>query len=325
MIPLAFVECGGTLVSGPVAVTPLFLDHWLQNCRGGTTRATSAVMNWDDLRIVAAVRDQGTYAGASARLRIDETTVARRVARIQRSLGVNLFDAVDGVRKPTAYCEAILVHVHKIAWHVAEIGAVGTEAHGVVGRFRIASTDSVAEEILAPRAAPFLIANPGLTLQFMTSDENVNFSRWEADLAVRYRKPDRGDFTITKLPDLRLYLFEPVAMRDPGDRPVVCCYPEDLDHTAESRYLMTRQLHAQGRCIAVNLRIVRALVETHAAVGVLPETMCADLRRDPRLRATLLESRQDVWLLVQNHLKRNRAARAVIDWIRDSFSALLAQ
>ena len=69
-------------------------------------------MNWDDLRIVAAVSDRGSYAGASARLRIDETTVARRVARIQGSLGVTLFDAVDGVRKPTGYCEAILAHVH---------------------------------------------------------------------------------------------------------------------------------------------------------------------------------------------------------------------
>ena len=287
-------------------------------------RDTPALMNWDDLRIVAAVSDRGSYAGASARLRIDETTVARRVARIQGSLGVTLFDAVDGVRKPTGYCEAILAHVHEIARHVAEIGNVGKEAHGVVGRFRIASTYSVAE-ILARHAAQFLVANPGLTLQFMTSDENVNFSRWEADLAVRLRKPDRGDFTITKLADIRLYLFEPVAMRDPDDRPVVCCYPEDLDHTPESRYLMARRLHAQGRCITGNLRIVHGLIKTHRAVGVLPESVCADLLSDPGLRATLLESRRDAWLLVQNHLKRDPAARAVIDWVRDSFSALSAR
>ena len=38
-------------------------------------------MNWDDLRIVAAIRDEGTFAGASARLRIDETTVGRRLSR----------------------------------------------------------------------------------------------------------------------------------------------------------------------------------------------------------------------------------------------------
>ena len=54
-------------------------------------------MNWDDLRIIAAVRDEGTYAGASARLKIDETTVGRRLARVQRMLGLRLFEAVGRV------------------------------------------------------------------------------------------------------------------------------------------------------------------------------------------------------------------------------------
>jgi hypothetical protein len=48
---------------------------------------------------------------------------------------------------------------------------------------------ATAEEILSPTAKQFLTQNPGLTLQFLTSGENVNFSRWEADLAQR---PKRG-------------------------------------------------------------------------------------------------------------------------------------
>ena len=278
-------------------------------------------MNWDDLRVIAAVRERGTYAGASARLRIDETTVARRVARIQASLGVTLFDAVDGARKPTAYCEAILAHVHEIARHVAEIGSVGKESQGVVGRVRIATTPIVAEEILAPRTAQLLLANPGLTLQIKASDENINFSRWEADLAVRLRKPDRGDFTITKLAEMRLYLFEPVA-RHGGDRPIVCCFPEELDHTPESQQLLARGLYSQSRCITENSRVVYALIKAHAAIGILPAHMCGELLRDRGLRATPLTSRREAWLLVQNHFRRGPAARAVIKWVRDSFQAL---
>src|SRR5437667_1902936 len=104
-------------------------------------------MNWDDLRIVAAVRDEGTYAGASSRLRIDETTVGRRLARIERALGVRLFEAVDGVRKPTRHCEVVLEHVEAMAGHVAEIGKIGESLPGLTGQFRIASTNTVAEEL----------------------------------------------------------------------------------------------------------------------------------------------------------------------------------
>ena len=118
-------------------------------------------MNWDDLRIVAAVRDAGTYAGAGARLRVDETTVGRRLARIERALGARLFEAIDGVRKPTAQCEAVLAHVQAMAHHVAEIGRVAESFAGLTGRFRIASTNAVAEEILSPRTSRLLIAKPG--------------------------------------------------------------------------------------------------------------------------------------------------------------------
>lgn len=110
-------------------------------------------MNWDDLRIIAAVRDEGTYAGASARLRIDETTVGRRLSRIERALGLRLFEAVDGVRRPTRSCEAVLAHVQAMAAHAAEIGRVGRSLPGPAGDLRIAGCGLVSSKCRAPDAA----------------------------------------------------------------------------------------------------------------------------------------------------------------------------
>ncbi|VIO76730.1 LysR family transcriptional regulator [Bradyrhizobium ivorense] len=275
-------------------------------------------MNWDDFRIIAAVRDEGTYAGASARLRIDETTVGRRLARIERALGLRLFEAADGVRKPTAQCEMVLAHVQAMAVHADEIGRIGESLPGPVGRLRIASTSAIAEEVLAPRAANFLRAHPGLSLQFLTSSENVKFSRWEADLAIRLRKPDRGDFAISKLAEIRIYLFEPVAATA-GDA-VMCIYPDELDGTPEMQFLRARRV--RGRCVTDNVRVIRTLIQSHQAAGVLPEHGCADLLSDRRLRATLLPKRRDAWLLVQNHLKHDAAARVTIDWVRACFQEI---
>jgi DNA-binding transcriptional LysR family regulator len=271
-------------------------------------------MNWDDLRIIAAVRDEGTYAGASARLRIDETTVGRRLSRIERALGLRLFEAADGVRKPTRQCEAVLAHVEAMAAHAAEIGRVGESLAGPVGRLRIASTNTVAEEVLSPRVSDFLRANPGLTLQFRTSSENVRFSRWEADLAIRLRKPDRGDFAISKLGDIKLYYFEPVAAEG---EPVLCAYPDEIGAIPEMQFLRTKK--ASARCVTDNVRVIRNLIRGHQAAGVLPEYSCADLLADRRLRATLLPKRRDAWLLVQNHLKRDPATRLTIEWVRHCF------
>jgi len=278
-------------------------------------RCSLTRMNWDDLRIIAAVRDEGTYAGASERLRIDETTVGRRLARIERALGLRLFEAADGLRKPTRQCEMVLAHVQAMATHADEIGRIGDSLPGPVGRLRIASTAAVAEEVLAPRAADFLDTHPGITLQFLISSENVRFSRWEADLAIRLRKPDKGDFAISKLADVRLYFFEPLAAAE--REPVACVYPDELEGIPEMQFLRARRLRA--RCVTDNVRVIRTLIQSHRAAGVLPEHSCAALLADRRLRATLLPKRRDVWLLVQNHLKRDAAARVSIDWVRACF------
>jgi DNA-binding transcriptional LysR family regulator len=277
-------------------------------------------MNWDDLRIIAAVKDAGSYAGAGAALRIDGTTVARRLSRIERALGARLFEAVDGRRRPTPQCEVVLAHIQAMAGEVAAIGKIGATGAGLTGRFRIASTNTIAEECLGPRAGDFLVRNEGLTLRFLTSSENVKFSRWEADIAIRLRKPEKGDFTISKLGELALYFIEPSA--GAGSEAIVCGYPNALDLIPEAQFLKSRGLKQGARCITENVRVIHALLQSHQAVGVLPEYLCADLLRDRRLRLTELKRRREIWLLVQNHLKRDAAARLVIDWIRDSFAEL---
>src|SRR5262245_56819132 len=73
-------------------------------------KRTSA-MNWDDLRILAAVHECGTYAAASKALGLDETTVGRRLSRLEASLGMKLLDAVDGRRRPTRAAQGLLRHL----------------------------------------------------------------------------------------------------------------------------------------------------------------------------------------------------------------------
>ena len=105
---------------------------------------------------------------------------------------------------------------------------------------------------------------------------------------------------------------------------MVCGYPDDLDNTAEMAFLKAQGLRSRSRCITDNLRVIRQLVQSHQAIGILPEHVCGSLLADRGLRATLLPRRLEVWLLVQNHLKRNPASRVVIDWMRGLFDEFTA-
>ena len=149
----------------------------------------------------------------------------------------------------------------------------------------------------------------------------MNFSRWEADLAVRFRRPDKGEFVISKLADLSFYLFEPAGNK-PGPNPLACAYPEDMDWTSQSEFLMQRGLYEHARVRTKNLLVAEQLVRTGRCCGVLPGFMCADMLADARFTVSKVPDSRSAWLLVQPHLKQDAATRAVIDWIRGCFASL---
>lgn len=66
------------------------------------------VMDWNDLRYVPAVSREGTLAAAARRMRVDQTTVARRLAEAERGLGARLFERIDGGLRPTRAGEAAI-------------------------------------------------------------------------------------------------------------------------------------------------------------------------------------------------------------------------
>ena len=276
-------------------------------------------MNWDDLKIIAAIRNNGTYAKAGAELRMDETTVARRLGRVQKTLGVTLFDAIDGVRKPTPQCEAVLAHIDDMTKAATKISMIGSTATSPVGNIRLTSTASIAEQILAPDLGSFLLANPGLSLELDTSNQNLNFSRWEADLAIRLGKPAKGAFSMRKLADLRLYLFQPKSISADADG-LVCAYPEELSDTPEMMELTAKGFSERQRLKTCNIRLIRSVIQSQCGIGVLPHHLATDLLQDNRLTATPLKTRREIFLLIQPHLKNDPATRLVVEWIIGQFA-----
>lgn len=279
-------------------------------------------MNWDDLRVVRAVYETGSYAAAAAQLRIDETTVSRRLARLQRDLGMSLFKAQDGVRIPTDDCETIVAHAISMADHANAIERVHDGAP-TISRRRIAATDSVSAYVLAPNAPAFLSDNPNIILDFKASTENVDFSRWQADIAIRLSKPEKGDFLVSKLAEFDLFLCTPARRKVP-EEVLICAYPEELDETPETKILLKRGLHQKARCTTKNLAVMSELLHTQSCAGILPSYMCEDLIDNGDFKAEKLPRRRGAWLLVQRHLKDDIATRAVIDWIKACFAGIKA-
>ncbi|MEZ4337816.1 MAG: LysR family transcriptional regulator, partial [Sandaracinaceae bacterium] len=109
------------------------------------------MFRWDDLAVVLAVHRGGSLAAAADSLRIDASTVSRRLRAIEAELGSRLFDRTPDGLLPTDLTLRLLPHAEQ-----AEAAALAVEAEAAgeevaaVGRVRLALADAFAAYVVAP-------------------------------------------------------------------------------------------------------------------------------------------------------------------------------
>lgn len=79
-------------------------------------------MNWDDIRYLLAIGRSGTLSAAARQLKVDQTTVARRLKGAEGDLGVRLFDRIEGRHMPTAQGEMALQRGTRVELEVLALG-----------------------------------------------------------------------------------------------------------------------------------------------------------------------------------------------------------
>ncbi|MBU3030716.1 LysR family transcriptional regulator [Paracoccus marinaquae] len=274
--------------------------------------------NWDDLRIISAVCDTASFTRAARILQLNETTVSRRVARLESLLGLTLFDAVDGVRRPTDACRAIMMDLRDMEGAVEAIHRKLRHSDYTSRKFRLTTISSIAEYYLAPHLNTLLADLPELILGIDASDQNADMSRWEADFAIRLGRPANGAFLMRRIGVMTFSLVRP-AGGETGD-PLLITYPEALAETPEMKALLGAQSARYVRLETSSHEVIRRVLRDGGGVGVLPDFMLAGLREDPRLAIASLTVEREIWLLTQPHLRSDPMARHISEWCAELFA-----
>jgi DNA-binding transcriptional LysR family regulator len=158
------------------------------------------MFRWDDLGVLVAACRHGTLAAAGAALGVDPSTVSRRLAALEDAVGGKLFARTPEGLSPTTLALRLLPHAEAAE---AAVNAASAEAAGATvaaeGVVRLAVADALGVYGIAPRAAELRRLHPGVRLDILASTAVVDLSRREADIAIRFVRPDRGDLVFKKV------------------------------------------------------------------------------------------------------------------------------
>lgn len=278
---------------------------------------------WGDLELIEHLLRGGSLSAGARSLGVNQTTVARRLAALERRFGVSLFDRIGGRLVAGPALDSVRPRLHGLAQDaaitLAGLQQAGAEWHGLV---RVTSIGFILARLLAPACGSFAAKNPAIRLELIADDHALSFARRETDIAIRMGSDADDDSTrIRKLGDLPFALYRPLDA-PAGPRPVVR-YSESLAHTPEMRLLDHLRPAAQTALTSTRLDVLIAAAPSLGAEIMLPVPVA---RHDPRfVRQTPDKARRSVHLLIQSDRASQPAVARAAGWIDQLLRTWLAE
>ncbi|MCZ8103187.1 MAG: LysR family transcriptional regulator [Burkholderiales bacterium] len=290
--------------------------------------------DWNLLRSFIAVYEAGTLTEAARRLATTQPSVGRHVRELERALGEALFVRQPGRLKPTERAHALydVVSAMKASAREAERLFAGAR-HALVGTVRVTASEVYATHVVAPLVACMLSEQPGLEIELSVSNQAENLLRREADIAVRFFRPEQDGLITMHVGDteLGLYAHESLLRRygepegfDIPDAAFVAGFDREVTPLAP----MVRG-EPPSRPLRFRLR-TDSMLARHAAVeaGMGIGAYLVDVAAaKPCLRRVLAErfgQKQVVWLCAHDELRRSASMRYVWSRLEQTLRARLA-
>ncbi len=275
------------------------------------------MLDWDDLRPILAVARGGTLAAAAKGLRIDATTVGRRIQAAETALGVRLFDRIDGRYTATAAGELAIRHGEAIEREVLALeGQVAGQDQSLEGSVRVTSVGMLVTHLLTPCLPALLAEHPKLRLELTGSNANLSLTRREADLALRLGRPSDGSDRLRKVGVLDYGVYAARSLGEAARSLPWLSYDEELSYVPEAVWLRKQLAAGEAPLVCVNQAdALRHLASSGLGRAVLPRLLAEGQESLRCLSGPEPVVSRDIWLVVHPELRKTARVSAVVDWI----------
>jgi DNA-binding transcriptional LysR family regulator len=287
-------------------------------------------MDWRDLRIALAVERHGSLVEAGRALRVDPTTVSRRIGALEADLGVALFVREPDRWRPTEAGRRVVEAAAGMAAEAKRLSRdLAAASERVSGTVRITLLDHVATAFLAPRLGSLRARHPDLLVELRCTEQILDLSAGQADIALRLMRPTEAGMRMRRLATLPLGLY---GQRAYVERHGLDPLPPDAEPDLvvlgppDSRLLEVRWMRAlvpRGRVVVATSSVPAAyeLVARGVGLGVIAVATAAANPELVRLDRDAPPLERPLWRVVPEAIADTPKIRAVLDWLDEVVAA----
>ncbi|MDZ4840728.1 MAG: LysR family transcriptional regulator [Hyphomicrobium aestuarii] len=255
------------------------------------------MFNWNDLTFFLELARQARLMSAARRLKVDHTTVSRRISDLEKDLAVKLFE-----RKPDGFVLTddghrlfvIAERMETLSISIAE--TVGSAPAQLAGRVRLATMEGIAAYYLADKLVAFNAIHPNIVVELVTERHLINLTKREADISISFVPPIGPRLAVRKASvfNLGLYASETYLSRRgmPSDRTQLpehdfVDYVTDLVAISKVHWLLDvlEPEHVVFR--STSMAVQQNAIASGRGIGLLP---LFSAKKDPRLVPVLQDT-----------------------------------
>ncbi|MCC7325676.1 MAG: LysR family transcriptional regulator [Burkholderiales bacterium] len=237
------------------------------------------MFDWDDLRYFLAVARHGSTLAAARVLKVNQSTVQRRLTELEQRIGRPLVRRHPTGYRLTEFGEALLPQAQRVEQAVAAFEVqVDVSRRDAVGVVRVTCPEPLMNRITAsPLLERFRMRHPGLEVEFAMSDRYLDLAKGDADVALRSGDTDDGVLIGRKIGDSLWAVYASRAYVERHGRPERI---EDLERHALAGFDETmaghraakwlREVVPGARIVARNDSVLGLLNSVKASIGIAP-------------------------------------------------------
>ena len=290
-------------------------------------------MNWEDLKIFAAVAETGSVRSAGRAVGRHHSTITRRIDRLERDIGARLFDRRPEGLSLTSAGEKVLVAAHAAAESFLDVErqVVGRD-NNLSGELTVTMPEPLAEHVFVPALARLNELYPQLNINLVATGALLDVSRREADVAIRCDNNPPESLVGKRYPAYRTSIYAATDYLDNRDLKAnpesgrwVGYWPTDGRYPDWAQLTEFAKVPAWG--VFPQFCSQLAAVKAGLGIAILPCFVADSVAGIARITDRKPEPSRDIWVLTHRDLRATARVRAFMrfaDEVLNSWEPRLA-
>lgn len=281
-------------------------------------------MNWDDMRLFLGLARNGRVAIAAKGLKVDPTTLIRRVKKLEDSLNCNLFELTKKGYVLTSQGSELVRYIEKAEHYFLEAqNELSDERSHLAGTIRVSVSEGFGSWFLAPLLPDFKAQYPGICIELVATSGFLNLNKREADMAILLEKPSKGLLVTQKLTDYELYLYThetlvqsamPKSLHDLRHFNLVSYVP-DLVYAPQLKFIEETALSQLSALRSTSINAQHQMLVNGAGVGILPKFIAEHQTGLVRLLQQDIHIKRTFWLASHKETYTQAKFQAFSSWL----------